>query len=375
MPKKYIVKLTADERTELEELFTGGRESVRKLTRARILLKADEGWTDEAIHAALDVSIATIERVRQRCVEEGAMAALTRRKSHRTYERLLDGQAEAHLVALACQKPQLGRRRWTLRLLADKLVALESIEVDTISHETVRQVLVSNAIKPWLYKEWVIPPQANAAFVCQMELILDIYHEPYDPLYPVICFDESSKQLLKEKRLPLATAPGQVQRYDYEYERNGTRNLFMFTEPLRGWRYVKVTARRAKQDWAECMRQLVDDFYPQARRVRVIQDNLNTHTLASLYTTFPPAEAKRICDRLELHFTPKHGSWLNIAEIEFSVLARQCLNQRIADEAQLRAEITAWMKTRNTLTKRVDWRFTTAQARTKLKRLYPSFHA
>jgi len=206
-----------------------------------------------------------------------------------------------------------------------------------------------------------------------MEDILDLYHEPYDPRYPLVCFDETSKQLISETRAPLPSAPGQVARYDYEYERNGVRNLFLFFEPLRGWRHIEVTERRTKLDWAYCMKQLVDEFYPHAVRIRVVEDNLNTHNPAALYEVFEPKEAKRLLDRLEFHYTPKHGSWLNMAEIEFSVLSRQCLDQRIADATTLQREEAAWEEDRNAHKTKVNWRCTTQDARIKLKRLYPAF--
>lgn len=375
MVKKYIVKLTQEERVSLHRMLSSGKKRTRKLTRARILLKADDNWADEAIHQALDVGMATVERIRRRCVEEGLEAALNRRPSTRRYERLLDGKAEAYLIALACSTPPKGRKHWSLRLLADKLVALEQVEIDSVSHETVRQVLDKNEIKPWLNKQWVIPPKANAEFVYHMEDVLDLYHQPYDPRYPTVCFDETSKQLILGIKIPLPAAPGQIARYDYEYERNGVRNLFMFFEPLRGWRHVKVTERRTKVDWAYCMKQLVDEFYPQAIRIRVVEDQLNTHDPAALYEVFEPQEARRLLDRLEFHYTPKHGSWLNMAEIEFSVLSRQCLAQRIPDETTLEDHVAAWEETRNTNETKVNWRFTTQDARIKLKHLYPSFHA
>jgi hypothetical protein len=208
-----------------------------------------------------------------------------------------------------------------------------------------------------------------------MEDVLDLYHQPYDPRYPTVCFDETSKQLIMEVKIPVPSAPGQVARYDYEYERNGVRNLFMFFEPLRGWRHVKVTERRTKVDWAYCMKQLVDEFYPDAIRVRVVQDQLNTHDPAALYEVFEPKEAKRLLDRLEFHYTPKHGSWLDMAEIEFSVLSRQCLDQRIPDDPTLVCQITAWEQDRNDNATKVNWRFTTQDARIKLRKLYPSYHA
>jgi hypothetical protein len=218
----------------------------------------------------------------------------------------------------------------------------------------------------------VIPPRENAEFVYHMEDVLALYHQPYNPAYPLICFDEASKQLVKETRQPLPAQPGQVQRYDYEYERNGTRNLFMFSEPLSGWRHVEVTQRRTKQDWAHCMRQVVDEMFPEAECIRVVLDNLNTHNPAALYEFFDAAEARRLLDKLEFHYTPKHGSWLNMAEIEFSVLTRQCLDRRIPDAETLCSEVAAWEKARNAQASSINWQFTTEDARIKLAQLYPS---
>jgi DDE superfamily endonuclease len=205
-----------------------------------------------------------------------------------------------------------------------------------------------------------------------MEDVLDVYTRPLDPKRPQVCFDESSKQQVKEVRTPLPAAPGQPARYDTEYERNGVSNVFMFFAPLLNWRHVKVTDHRTALDWAHCMRDLVDVHFPDAERITVVQDNLNTHTPAALYVTFPPEEAKRIWDKLEFHYTPKHGSWLNMAEIELSVLSRQCLDRRIPDQETLIAEVAAWEAERNGSGATVHWRFTTADARIKLKHLYPS---
>jgi hypothetical protein len=223
-----------------------------------------------------------------------------------------------------------------------------------------------------LNKEWCIPPKANAAFVAQMEDVLDVYCRPHDPKHPHVCFDESSKQQVKEVRSPLPVAPGEPARYDTEYERNGVSNMFMFFAPLENWRHVKVTDQRPAIDWAYCMRDLVDVHFPDAERITVVEDNLNTHTPAALYAAFEPAEAKRIWDKLEFHHTPKHGSWLNMAEIELSILSRQCLDRRIADQESLRTEVEAWAGERNEGGATVNWRFTTSDARIKLKHLYPS---
>jgi DDE superfamily endonuclease len=204
-----------------------------------------------------------------------------------------------------------------------------------------------------------------------MEDILDLYAEPYDPQYPLVCFDESPYQLLSEVRHPLLVTPGQPVRYDYEYRREGTCNLFMCFEPLQGWRHVKVTDRRTAQDFAQCMQDLVDVHFPQAAVISVVLDNLNTHTPAALYATFPPAEACRILRKLDFHYTPKHGSWLNMAEIEFAVVSTQCLDRRLADQQTVRRLIAAWQTRRNAVKATVDWRFTTTKARRKLKHIYP----
>lgn len=218
----------------------------------------------------------------------------------------------------------------------------------------------------------MIPPEANGEFVYHMEDVLDVYTRSYEPEYPVVCFDETSKQLVLETRVVIPAEPGEIERYDYEYERNGVQNLFMMCEPLRGWRHVAVTERRTKQDYAQQMKELVDVHFPDAVWITVVHDQLNTHTPSALYEAFEPQEAKRILDKLEIHYTPKHGSWLNMAEIELSVLSRQCLDQRIPDAETLKQEVAAWEVRRNQQSRKIDWQFTTEDARIKLKRLYPS---
>jgi hypothetical protein len=222
---------------------------------------------------------------------------------------------------------------------------------------------------------WCIPPEQNAEFVCAMENVLEVYHRPYDPQRPVVCMDETSKQLVKETRVPQPPRPGQPARVDYEYERNGTANVFMFCEPLAGRRRATVTARRTKCDWAEQVRRLLDVQYPRAARVTLVMDNLNTHSLASLYEAFEPAEARRLIERLEVVCTPKHGSWLNMAEIELSVLSRQCTGGRVPDVGTLVASVASWQKNRNASRAIIDWQFTTVDARIKLRRLYPKLQA
>jgi hypothetical protein len=369
MAKKYVVDLKDDEQERLKELITSGTQRVRKSNHARILLRAGAGWTDQHISEALNMSIATIERVRQRFVEEGLEQAVSPRRSRRNYQSLIDGVQEAYLIALACGQPPAGHRGWSLRLLASEMVRLEYIE--EVSHETVRCVMNENELKPWLKREWCIPPKHSAAFVYHMEDVLNVYQRPADPKCPLVCFDESPTQLIREKRQRIPVQAGQPERYDYEYQREGTANLFMFFAPLQNWRHVKVTEHRTKVDWAMCMHDLVHVHFPNAERCVVVQDQLNTHTPAALYEVFEPALARSILDRLEFHFTPKHGSWLNMAEIEFSVLSRQCLDGYIPDLTSLARETLAWETRRNSCQSTVDWRFTTADARVKLKKLYP----
>jgi hypothetical protein len=218
----------------------------------------------------------------------------------------------------------------------------------------------------------VIPPDANADFVCAMEDVLEVYQRPYDPKHPMVCVDEATKQLFKETRHVIPAAAGRPERHDYEYERNGTANLFMIFEPLGGRRRVKVTERRTKLDFAHVIREIVDEDYADTETIVLVMDNLNTHKPASLYEAFAPAEARRILDRLEIHYTPKHGSWLDMAEIELNVLTKQCLDRRIPDQPTLIEEVLAWETPRNESECKVDWHFTTDDARTKLKRLYPS---
>jgi len=223
-----------------------------------------------------------------------------------------------------------------------------------------------------LKKQWCIPPKANAAFVCAMEDILEVYRRPYDPESPLVCMDETTKQLIKETRRAVPPQPGIPARCDYEYERNGVSNLFMFYEPFGGKRYVSITEHRRKGDWALQIKELLDHHYPKVKKIVLVMDNLNTHAGASLYETFPPHEARRLLDRLEIHYTPKHGSWLNIAEIELRVLTGQCLDRRVPDTLTLEQEVTQWQNQRNFLQAKVDWRFSTDNARIKLKRLYPT---
>ena len=365
--EKYPVRLTSEERENLQRLVRGGKSPARMTIRARILLKTGDGWSAPRVAEALDVVEGTVYRIKRRFVEDGLEGALWERTQAHRY-RKLDDRGEAHLVALACSPAPEGHDHWTLRLLAGKVVELGL--ASSMSHEGVRQRPQKNALKPWQKKEWCIP-KVSAEFVAHMEEVLDLYEEPYDPRRPVVCFDETSTQLLAQTRPALPPRPGIPLRQDYEYRREGVRNLFLTCEPQAGWRHVAVTQRRTMEDFAQQMRWLVDEAYPEVEVVRVVLDNLNTHRMASLYEAFPAAEARRIAKRLEFHYTPKHGSWLNMAEIEFSVLSRSCLRQRLPDEEALGREVQALVTERNTAQATINWRFNTHDARTKLHRLYP----
>ena len=222
-------------------------------------------------------------------------------------------------------------------------------------------------------KYWKIPPDANAEFVAKMEDVLGVYQLPYDANYPVVCMDESSKQLVGEVHPPIPAAAGRGEILDHEYVRNGVANIFLAVEPLTGRRHVEIAEKRTRREFAHFIRNLLDEHYPEAAKVRLVMDNLNTHGTASLYAAFEPSEARRLAERLEIHFTPKHGSWLNIAEIEFSAMQSQCLNRRIPDFASMRYEIGAWETERNNRGAPVNWQFTNEKARIKLTRLYPKF--
>lgn len=373
MNKKYIIRLTGEERQELGHLINIGKTQAYRIKHANILLAVDAdgpGWSDEQAAEAFRCHGNTVRNVRQRLVEQGMEAALARKPQEMpSRQRIFDGEKEARLLAIACSAPPEGRATWTLTMLADTLVALGV--VDSVSAQTVRRTLKKNELRPHVRKCWVIPPEQDAEFVAGMEDILDMYTRPYDPAVPVVCMDEQPTQLIKETHTPLPAEPGIPERYDYEYERNGTAVNFMFTEPLAGWRKVNVRDRRTGVDWAHEIRHLLAVEYPDVRKVLVVCDNLNTHKPASFYEAFPPEEARRLLTRLELHYTPKHGSWLNIAEIELSVFTRQCLDRRIPDRETLSKEAKIWERKRNSGQKSVDWQFTTDDARIRLKRLYP----
>ena len=299
MNVRYRITLTTDELEQLRTFVQGGKGAFRRLKRAQILLAASGGSTDGEIAANVAVGTATVYRTKRRFVEEGLEAALSEGPRPGA-DRKLDAKEEALLIATACSAPPEGRARWTLELLAGEMVRLTSHE--SLSSETVRRRLDENELKPWRKKMWCIP-KVDTEFVARMEDVLELYAEKPDEQHPVVCFDETPRQLIGESRVPVPPKPGRLARFDYEYVRNGTANVFMFVDAQRGWRHAKVTDHRTRFDFAECMRDLVDVHYPKAERIRVVMDNLSTHTQAALYDRFEPAEARRILRRLEIHYT------------------------------------------------------------------------
>jgi len=363
----YRVELSEAERAELQAMLSGGKQAARTLKRAQILLAADAGVPDETIAQSIAVGGSTVYRTKRRFVEGNLERALSE-EPRPGAARKLSGPEEALLVATACAKPPAGRARWTLELLAGEIVRLTQHE--SLSRETVRRRLCENALKPWRQKMWCVP-KIDGEYVARMEDVLDLYAEPSDPQHPVVCFDESPVQLIGETRPPLPATPGQIERVDYEYRRCGTVNLFVVLDAHRPWRRVKVTDRRTNQDFAHCMRELVDVDYPAAPTIRVVMDNLSTHSAGAIYDTFPAPEARRILKRLEFHHTPKHASWLNMVEIEIGVLRSQCLDRRIDDKDTIIAEVAAWEQRRNVEGAQINWMFTTEKAREKLRKAYP----
>jgi transposase len=368
MNVRYRITLTDEERDQLRSFVQAGRGAFRRLKRAQVLLASEAGAADATIAQTISVGTSTIFRTKRRFVEEGLEAALSELPRPGA-DRKLAEKEEALLIATACSAPPTGRARWTLELLAGEMVRLT--KHGSLSSETVRRRLAENELKPWLKKMWCISA-VNPEFIARMEDVLDLYGETPDVRRPVVCFDETPRQLIGESRVPVAPKPGRPARFDYEYVRNGTANVFMFVDAHRSWRHAKVTDRRACGDFAECMRDLVDTHYPKAERIRVVLDNLSTHTASALYETFEAAEARRILRRLEFHYTPKHASWLNMVEIEIGVMVAQCLDRRIPTKAIVIREVKAWERARNSAGARIKWQFTLDRAREKLGRAYLS---
>ncbi len=367
MQVRYRVVLTEAERDYLERFTGQGKPSARAMKRAQVLLLADGGSRQGVeIVEALGVSSSTVYRVKRDFVEYGLAAALSE-GSRSGQPRKTEAHEDALLVSIACSTPPAGRCRWTLSLLAARWVALTDMEA--VSLECIRQRLKANQLKPWQRKMWCLG-QLDAAYIAQMEQILDVYAEPFCPERPLVNVDEAGKQLVGEVQAGRPMTPGQVSKVDYEYERKGVANIYLCFDRHRGWRHAKVTKTKKAADFAELMRELVDVHYPDAECIRVVLDNLNTHRPASLYRAFPAPEARRVLRKLAFHYTPKHASWLNMVEIEIGNMNQQCLDRRIDSMDLLQSELAAWQQQRNEEKASINWMFDVDQARTKLHRAY-----
>ena len=391
MPKNiYKVELSEEEIKQLQDLTHKGKKaSAKMIMHANILLGTNDGMpeqkkNDRELAEMFSISPTTVNQIRKAYATEGMETALNR-KTRLTPPVIskITGDFEAHVLSTALSPPPKGAARWTLRLLAEH--CMEKQYIVTISHVALGDMLNTNQVKPHLSKYWCIPKENDAEFVANMEDVLGIYRRAYNPAIPVICMDEKPVQLLGEIReriaaKPLRTdsdtqlpKPGEVEKIDSEYVRCGTASIFMFTEPLGGWRHVKALKQRTKGDFAKMMYDVAEMYYPEPEKIIVIADNLNTHNKASFYEAFPAEIAYKLSQKFEFHYTPKHGSWLNIAETELSSLSMQCLGkQRIEDIEELNEIITAWEMDRNKRQKGVNWQFTMEDARIKLKRLYPT---
>ncbi|MED5369491.1 MAG: IS630 family transposase [Myxococcota bacterium] len=367
MPARHVIELTDNERETLCALTRSGTTKARRYTRARVLLLADEGWSCKAIEEATGASSSTVYRTRSRFVDGGLEHALSDARRPGGLRKLSVAD-EAILVATACSQPPEGQARWTLQLLADRLVTLS--DHDSISIETIRRRLKEVDLKPWQKRSWCLA-ELTPEFIAQMESVLQIYSRPPDPRRPLVSFDETLKQLVEHVVDPIPAKPGKPEKVDHHYKRNGTAHVAVALAPHQGWRKVWVLENRKYQAFAHMMRELVDVHFPEAEVVQVVMDNLNTHSPAAFYRAFPPAEARRVLNRLQFHYTPKKGSWLNMVEIEIGVLVRQCLNRRIGDRTVLAREIAAWEHTRNEAGATVRWMFNVEMAREKFARHYP----
>jgi hypothetical protein len=372
MKKIYHVTVTEAERQELQEILERRSEKSLPVKHVYILLAADEhgpqNWDDRRIRETSHVSRSMVERTRKRFVEDSLHVAVWGKKRDVFKERILTGEVEAKLVALRCSHPPI------------RLCHMESATAGRSdggigvcrAHEPreCSSDVTKNELKPWRVKSWIIP-EAGPDFVCAMEEVLDVYAQPYDPAHPKVCLDESPRQLIGERRAPFTDEHGIVHE-DYEYTREGTADIFMVVEPLGGRREVFIRDQHTRLDWAEVVAYIVEEMYAEAEDMTLIQDNLSAHKKSALYELFSPERARAILKKLKFVFTPKPGSWLNIAEIELSVLARQGLTSRVDSKEALIRQCTVWYETRNDKGSTVDWQFTTNAARIKLKRLYPS---
>jgi len=394
MPEeKYKVELSEVEKEILKEItHKGNKNSARTILHANILLNTNDigelKLTDREISRIFGISPTTVNAVRKIYATEGIEAVLNR-KTRVTAPIMskITGEFEAQVISTALSPAPKGRSNWTLRLLAEH--CMEKNYIVSISHTAIGEMLNTNEVKPHLSKYWCIPKENDAHFVAQMEDVLGIYQRPYNPHIPVICMDEKPIQLLDEiiervNAKPLKTDPdtgivrhGELEKIDYQYERCGVASIFVFTEPLAGWRYMEALPRRTKSDFAFMVKKINDRFYPDVDRAILVADNLNTHNFSSFYEAYSPETAYQLAQKFEFHYTPKHGSWLNIAECELSSLALQALGNKRVNSVELLNEIlNDWQSDRNARQKGVNWQFNKEEARIKLHRLYPKpiFH-
>ena len=391
MPKKqYVVKLSEDEISQLRHITRNGSgASAKTIMHANVLLNTSDNEPERKkdnreLAEIFGISPTTVNQIRKTYATSGMGAALSR-KTRLTVPVLskITGDFEAHVVATALGPTPKGRAKWTLRLLAEHCIANQYIV--SISHTAIGEMLNTNQVKSHLSKYWCIPKANDAGFIANMEDILGIYQRPYNPRRPVLCMDEKPVQLLDEIRSRIEAKPlridpetalpkpGEVEKIDTEYIRCGTASIFMFTEPLGSWRHVVALKSRTKGDFALMMRKISEKYYPDVEQITLVADNLNTHNKTSFYEAFPAEIAYRLAQKYDFHYTPKHGSWLNIAETELSSLSTQCLGkQRISNVDELNEILSAWEVDRNARQKGVNWQFTTEDARIKLKRLYPT---
>jgi len=389
MPKENFLVALTDEETKilLDITHKGNNYSALEIMHANILLSSNDNniskKTNREIAEQFHISTTTVNTVRRTYVMEGLESAL-HRKTRITGPMLskITGDFEAHVIAAALSPPPEGRARWTLELLAEHCI--KNRYIVTISHTAIGELLNTNQVKPHIGAYWCIPKENDEDFVANMEDILTIYEKTYDPMTPVICLDEKPVQFLAETRARIGAKPlrmdpdtgiikpGEVEKIDAEYARCGHGSIFIFTEPLAGWRHAVARDTRKKEDFAFLMKEMYDKRLRYTEKVIIVSDNLNIHNKGSFYKAFEPSVALELAQKFEFHYTPVHGSWLNIAECELSVIAKECLgNRRIDSIKHLNDELTVWEASRNSRQKGVNWHFKTADARMKLKRLYP----
>ena len=372
--KNYKVSFSDDERRNLRKILKRTNSTNRR-SRCTILLNADEfknGYLSyHQIAEQSGVSVPTVIDTLKKFCTDGLDAALTPNRSPNSDVANLKatGDIQAKVIAKACTEPPEGRVRWTLTLLEEEMAVILETK---LSRSTIGRILQNNDLRPHLSEYWCIPPQEDAEFVAAMEDILDIYQQPYDETYPLWCMDEKPFQLLDESRNPLPMRPGDITKIDDEYIRNGTVSVFCFIQPHTGRIIHAVEPSRTAVDWAEKVKYLVDEVNPNAKKIILVMDNLNTHNIASLYKAFPPEEARRLARKIEIHYTPKHGSWLDIAEIGINIMTRECLNRRIPNISTLREELKAWNEDYNSDPTTINWQFCNETSRVKLKNLYPN---